>query len=257
LAEYMEVIGYADAAQWVYGQGVEQGDWTTGRLLSLQEVRSVHHRVMTPVWNVAAHPHAYPSESPGNWREHEIEPFPKGMKAPSFTDIDALMRDWVDSVDHLRRPQEEPFPERLAGLHNAFERIHPFLDGNGRTGRLLLNLILARLGYPPAIIFKNERTKYLAAMRKADLSCPLWRVRLGSCRWPAWQTRRRDSAQPRCESRHTGAGCARRSNLTARGCPPASGWSSTRPTATGGSAGSDVGASESALSDARCRTELD
>ena len=49
-----------------------------------------------------------------------------------------------------------------------FERIHPFLDGNGRTGRLLLNLILVRLGYPPAIIFKNERTKYLGAMRKAD-----------------------------------------------------------------------------------------
>ena len=49
-----------------------------------------------------------------------------------------------------------------------FERIHPLLDGNGRTGRLLLNLILVRLGYPPAIIFKNERTKYLSAMRKAD-----------------------------------------------------------------------------------------
>jgi hypothetical protein len=43
-----------------------------------------------------------------------------------------------------------------------------YLDGNGRTGRLLLNLLLVRLGYPPAIVFKNERTKYLDAMRKAD-----------------------------------------------------------------------------------------
>ncbi|HEY0167698.1 MAG TPA: Fic family protein [Jatrophihabitans sp.] len=169
LREYMEVIGYADAAQWVYGQGVAPGDWTTGRLLSLQEVRSVHYRVMTPVWNVAPHPHAHPSESPGNWREHEIKPFPEGMQPPPFTDIDALMRDWVNSVDDLRSPQEdEPFAERLARVHNAFECIHPFLDGNGRTGRLLLNLVLARLGYPPAIIFKNERTKYLTAMRKAD-----------------------------------------------------------------------------------------
>jgi Fic family protein len=166
LREYMEVIGYADAAQWVYGQGVEPGDWTTGHLLSLQEVRAVHYRVMTPAWNVA--PHAYPSESPGNWREHEIEPFPEGMRPPTFTEIDALMRDWVDSVEQLRSSQEEPFAERLARAHNAFERIHPFLDGNGRTGRLLLNLILVRLGYPPAIIFKNERAKYLAAMRRAD-----------------------------------------------------------------------------------------
>jgi len=72
-------------------------------------------------------------------------------------------------VNTLRDPDAQaPLPERLAHVHNMFERIHPFLDGNGRTGRLLLNLILVRLGYPPAIIFKNERTKYLSAMRKAD-----------------------------------------------------------------------------------------
>ena len=44
------------------------------------------------------------------------------------------------------------FPERLARVHAEFEQIHPFLDGNGRTGRLVLNLVLVRLGYPPAII---------------------------------------------------------------------------------------------------------
>jgi hypothetical protein len=59
-------------------------------------------------------------------------------------------------------------PEALARVHNTFERIHPFLDGNGRTGRLVLNLILGRLGYPPAIIFKRDRDKYLQAMRRAD-----------------------------------------------------------------------------------------
>jgi hypothetical protein len=168
LKEYMEVVGYADAAKWVYGQGLEPGDWTTGQLLSMQEVRTVHHLAMTPVWNVAPHPHANPSESPGNWREHEIEPFPEGMKPPPFTELDGLMRDWVALVDELRTDSDVPFPERLAQVHNAFERTHPFLDGNGRTGRLLLNLILARLGYPPAIVFKNERSKYLTAMRKAD-----------------------------------------------------------------------------------------
>lgn len=82
--------------------------------------------------------------------------------------ISWALRDWVDAIDLLRAEQDEPFPERLARAHNSFERIHPFLDGNWRTGRLLLNLILARLGYPPAIIFKSERLKYLNAMRKAD-----------------------------------------------------------------------------------------
>lgn len=59
-------------------------------------------------------------------------------------------------------------PEELARLHKEFEQIHPFLDGNGRAGRLLLNLILVRLGYPPVIIFKRQRSAYLAAMRRAD-----------------------------------------------------------------------------------------
>ena len=42
------------------------------------------------------------------------------------------------------------------------------MDGTGRSGRLVLHMMLVRLGYPPAIVFKNERAKYLSAMRKAD-----------------------------------------------------------------------------------------
>jgi Fic family protein len=168
LKEYMEVVGYGAAARWVYGQALDPGDWTTGDRLSIQEVRTVHHEAMTPVWNVAPHPHATPAETPGNWRRHDIQPFPEGMTPPPFPEIGHRMTDWVKGVNKLREPSEVAFAERLATVHNDFERIHPYLDGNGRTGRLLLNLILVRLGYPPAIVFKNERTKYLDAMRKAD-----------------------------------------------------------------------------------------
>lgn len=90
------------------------------------------------------------------------------MTPPPFTEVDHLVRDWVTAVDELRDHSDAPLAERVAGLHNDFEQIHPFLDGNGRTGRLMLNLILVRLGYPPAIIFKTERTKYSSAMRRAD-----------------------------------------------------------------------------------------
>ncbi|MEO6470316.1 MAG: Fic family protein [Aeromicrobium sp.] len=168
LKEYMEVLGYANAAKWVYGQALEPGDWTTGDLLSVQEVRTVHYEAMTPVWNVAPHPHATPAETPGNWRQHDIAPFPDGMTPPPFPDVDHQMTDWVADVNKLREDSDVAFPERLAKTHNDFEKIHPYLDGNGRSGRLLLNLLLVRLGYPPAIVFKNERTKYLNAMRKAD-----------------------------------------------------------------------------------------
>lgn len=168
LREYMEVVGYGTAAKWVYGQALEPGDWTNGDLLSLQEVRTIHYEAMTPVWNVAAHPHATAAEAPGNWRQHEIQPFPEGMTPPPFVEIDQGMADWVVEANKLRSTDAVPFPERLAKIHNDFEQIHPFLDGNGRTGRLLLNLLLVRLGYPPAIVFKNERGAYLRVMRRAD-----------------------------------------------------------------------------------------
>ncbi len=58
--------------------------------------------------------------------------------------------------------------EHLAELHARFERIHPFRDGNGRVGRLLLNLLLVRHGYPPAIIYKRDRGRYLRALSRAD-----------------------------------------------------------------------------------------
>jgi len=168
LRDYLEVRGYADAANWVYGQALEPGDWQTDQLISLQEVRHIHYLSMSPVWSVAPHPHATPAEQPGNYREHEIAHFPGGMKPQSWTEVPSFMSDWIATVDKLRTASDEPLPESLARVHNKFECIHPFLDGNGRAGRLVLNLILGRLGYPPAIIYKRDRGKYLNAMRRAD-----------------------------------------------------------------------------------------
>jgi hypothetical protein len=167
LAEYLEVQSYADAARWVYGQGLAQGDWAQGDLISMTEVRHVHALAMSKVWHVAPHPDAAPGEGPGAFRRHNIQPFPGGMRPPDWPDVPTLVHDWVRHASALR-DAAAPFPEALAAVHAEFERIHPFLDGNGRTGRLIMNLQLVRLGYPPAIIRKRERTRYLTALRRAD-----------------------------------------------------------------------------------------
>jgi Fic family protein len=49
LSEYLEVRGYADAADWVYGQAIEPGTWETSELITLTEVRYVHEMAMRPV----------------------------------------------------------------------------------------------------------------------------------------------------------------------------------------------------------------
>ncbi|HVD00400.1 MAG TPA: Fic family protein [Candidatus Dormibacteraeota bacterium] len=171
LKDYLEVKGYAEAAKWVYGQALGPERWISGKLLTLTEVRQVHRLAMTPVWEVAPPPDAFDGESPGNWRQHDIRPFSQGMTPPEHPQIAALMQDWVDGVEVLPR-DSSPIAEAIARHHAAFERIHPFLDGNGRVGRLLTNLILVRLGYPPAIIRKRERERYLDALARADREDP-------------------------------------------------------------------------------------
>ncbi len=58
--------------------------------------------------------------------------------------------------------------ERAAIFHGRFEAIHPFEDGNGRVGRLLVNIMLMNHGYPPLIIRKTHRTAYLACLEAFD-----------------------------------------------------------------------------------------
>jgi hypothetical protein len=171
LREYMEVKGYAAAAEWVYRQAIAPGSWSDGTPLCLAELRHVHSLAMTPVWDVAPHPHATEAEAPGNFREHDIEAFPGGMKPIAWPFVPVEVDAWLNEVVELEARCEN-FPERLAALHCRFEEVHPFLDGNGRTGRLILNLVLVRLGYPPAIIYKRQRAQYLRALQRADAGEP-------------------------------------------------------------------------------------
>jgi len=57
--------------------------------------------------------------------------------------------------------------ETAAKIHQRFVDIHPFIDGNGRTARLLLNLYLMRNGYPPVIILRAERLKYIRTIMQS------------------------------------------------------------------------------------------
>lgn len=174
LKDYLEVHGYAQAATWVYRHALQPGEWGTEGLIALREVRHVHALAMTPVWDVAAHPDASARETPGMFREHDLHPFADGHTPPSWPLVDSAMHDWLERVHEFTpqltgtQPSDMPIPELIAEVHNRFERVHPFIDGNGRTGRLVMNLILVRLGYPPAIILTSHRDQYLSAMRKAD-----------------------------------------------------------------------------------------
>ena len=69
--------------------------------------------------------------------------------------LEQLLREYAESCGHI--------VTRLARFHIEFEGIHPFIDGNGRTGRLLVNLELMKAGYPPIDIKFTDRVAYYNA----------------------------------------------------------------------------------------------
>ena len=122
LREYMEVRGYADAANWVYGQALDPGAWSSGELLSLTELRHIHRLALTPAWDVAPHPSAGDSERPGSFREHDIWPFPGGMRPPPWPEVTAMVTDWIGEVQALGREREGIGPKRWPRCMRASSR---------------------------------------------------------------------------------------------------------------------------------------
>jgi len=167
LREYLEVKGYADAAEWVYSQANDVDMERDQPYLMLSELREIHRRVVSSVWDVAPPIDFLPGEGPGSFRLHDILPFTNGMTPAPFTDIHPRITDWL-SVANAEPATGLHLMEHIARIHADFERIHPFRDGNGRTGRLTMNLILVRRGYAPAIVYKRDRPRYMRALERTD-----------------------------------------------------------------------------------------
>ena len=89
----------------------------------------------------------------------------KATPAPYVkTDMSLLVKWYKENEKKLN-------PLVLASVfHHKLEKIHPFMDGNGRAGRMLLNYILLKNNYPPLVIHTKKRKEYLDALRTADKS---------------------------------------------------------------------------------------
>jgi Fic family protein len=109
--------------------------------------------------------HGIDDANAGRYRSIAVRISGSMVVLPNPLKVPTLMADFVKDMG---RSDFHPV-ELAAEAHYQLVTIHPFIDGNGRTARLLMNLVLLQKGYPPALIRKRDRVPYLKALEKAQL----------------------------------------------------------------------------------------
>jgi len=114
-------------------------------------------------WHKNIFAHSKP-EAAGRYRLKNVRV--AEFKAPHFMDLSFLLEEFVEWYDENKKKLH---PVELAALtHLKFVKIHPFLDGNGRIARLLINYVLHRHGYPMMTVEYKNRMAYYTALDKFD-----------------------------------------------------------------------------------------
>jgi len=104
-------------------------------------------------------------EFAGRYRNAGVRITGANFTPPNAMKVDELMEDLIAWVNEKN---DVPVVVKAMMFHHRMVWIHPFFDGNGRTVRLMFNLLLMNDGYPPAIILQQDRRKYYDALNKAN-----------------------------------------------------------------------------------------
>ena len=144
LKDHLEAVGHRDA--FLYVQDVAQNDAP----LSETVIKNIHSLVLMNRPDDKGVYRRIPVRIMGAYTE-PVQPY---MIEPKMTELISK---------NEGREQSMHIIERIARFHLEFEGIHPFIDGNGRTGRLLMNLDLIRNGFPPINVKFTDRKRYYDA----------------------------------------------------------------------------------------------
>lgn len=149
VVEHLEAIGHAEAIDFINTLAKEK----TREVLTVEDLFAIHRKVLQKINEVEA----------GNFRTVMVRISGSQVPRPNALKIGQLIDEFIV---WLRSAQGHP-AQIAADAHLKLVFIHPFVDGNGRSARLLMNLILLQAGYPLTIIQQEDRAAYLAAIEKA------------------------------------------------------------------------------------------
>ena len=152
LQEHLEAINHAEAIDFIKELVSKKRKDLTKR-----EVLDIHALILKKI----------DDDNAGRYRNIEVRISGSNIILPDPIKVPELMEvffNWLHSKN-----MEHP-AKIAADAHFKLVSVHPFSDGNGRTARLLLNLLLMQKGYPPALVRKEDRDLYIDSIEKAQLS---------------------------------------------------------------------------------------
>lgn len=151
LKEHLEATNSSEALNWVKNLAGK-----TPQDIDEKIILDLHHLILQKIDETNA----------GRYRTVAVRIAGTNVILPNAAKVPDLMREFINWLQITKNLPPATF---VADAHYKFVSIHPFVDGNGRTARLLMNLILIQNGYLPAIISNENRRKYLEAIEKGQM----------------------------------------------------------------------------------------
>jgi len=149
LREHFEAVNHKEAILYI------EELVKSSELLNEHDIKSVHALILKNI----------DSSNAGSYRNINVLISGAEHKPAQAIDVAIKMQEFIE---WYKKEHKNMHPVELAArVHVDFVGIHPFIDGNGRTSRLLMNLELIKHGYPPAIIKVEDRLQYYKALDTA------------------------------------------------------------------------------------------
>ena len=151
LKEHLEAINHAQALDFIKSLVKEKREE-----LTQSDILDIHKVILAKIDDIDA----------GKYRTVAVRIAGSTVVMPNSMKVPDLMKRFIE---WLNRPNADHTVKISADAHYKLVSIHPFTDGNGRTARLLMNLLLMQGGYPPALIRKEDRRRYINSIEKGQL----------------------------------------------------------------------------------------
>ncbi len=152
LKDHLEAKNHTEALAYLYDLIEREKRHSISEIL----IRSIHQLVVQDT----------DKEWAGKYRNSNVYIAGAMHTPPDAIDVADEMRKLIKWIKDNQRKQH--VIELAAKFHHKLVQIHPFFDGNGRTARLMMNIVLMQAGYPLVIILKNDSKKYYRTLEAAD-----------------------------------------------------------------------------------------